>query len=80
MSTGLQRNYSEDAVEDAEMMKESPLPQRNKPSRPPRKNSIYGSNAGALDHATSEAEMNGYGDMNGDAKADKKKRGRSPFR
>ncbi|XP_043283357.1 ryanodine receptor isoform X10 [Venturia canescens] len=78
---GLQRNYSEDAVEDAEMMKESPLPmQRNRPSRPPRKNSLYGSNAGALDNATSEAEMNGYGEMNGDVKDDKKKRGRSPFR
>ncbi|XP_043461888.1 ryanodine receptor isoform X4 [Leptopilina heterotoma] len=74
---GLQRNYSEDAVENDEMMKESPLPiQRNKPSRPPRKGSV----PRGLDRATSENEMNGYGEMNGDLKDDKKKRGRSPFR
>lgn len=83
---GLQRNYSEDAAEADEIMKESPLPiQRMKPSRPPRKNSLsrsnmYGSRGGTLDRATSEAEVNGYGDMNGDMKDDKKKRGRSPFR
>lgn len=61
------------------MLKESPLPmQRGKPSRPPRKNSLYGSRN--LDNAISDAEMNGYGEMNGDIKDDKKKRGRSPFR
>ncbi|XP_044016394.1 ryanodine receptor isoform X3 [Aphidius gifuensis] len=78
---GLQRNYSEDAAEDAEMMKDpSPIPQqRNKPSRPPRKNSLYGSRT--LNYGTSEADVNGYDEMNGDAKDDKKlKRGRSPFR
>ncbi|XP_057319083.1 ryanodine receptor isoform X4 [Microplitis mediator] len=76
---GLQRNYSEDAVEDAEMMKESPLPQRSKPARPPRKNSLYESHN--LNHdGGNEAEMNGFEEMNGDAKDDKKlKRGRSPF-
>lgn len=63
------------------MLKESPLPvQRNKPSRPPRKGSITGSRGVALNRATSEAEMNGYGEVNGEAKDDKKKRGRSPFR
>ncbi|XP_043499298.1 ryanodine receptor isoform X4 [Polistes fuscatus] len=78
---GLQRNYSEDAVEADEMAKESPIPmQRNKPMRPPRKGSIYGSRSGAMDGAVNEAEMNGYGEMNGDVKDDKKKRGRSPFR
>ena len=41
---GLQRNYSEDAAEADEMLKESPLPmQRGKPARPPRKGSLYGS-------------------------------------
>lgn len=68
-------------MEDAELMKEpSPLPiQRNKPSRPPRKNSLYGSRT--LHHGTNESEMNGYDEMNGDVKDDKKlKRGRSPFR
>jgi len=59
-------------------MKESPLPmQRGKPARPPRKSSFYGSR---LDNAISDAEMNGYGEMNGDIKDEKKKRGRSPFR
>lgn len=63
------------------MMKESPLPmQRNKPSRPPRKGSVYGSRQGNMENAISEVDMNGYGDMNGDVKDDKKKRGRSPFR
>lgn len=79
--TGLQRNYSEDAVEADEMLKESPIPmQRGKPSRPPRKGSLYGSHI--LDNAVTEAEMNGYvnGELNGDIKDDKKKRGRSPFR
>ncbi|KAL6426510.1 hypothetical protein ACFW04_009145 [Cataglyphis niger] len=76
---GLQRNYSEDAAEADEMLKESPLPmQRGKPSRPPRKGSLYGSRT--LDNMVSEAEMNGYGEMNGDIKDEKKKRGRSPFR
>lgn len=76
----MQRNYSEDAVEADEMLKESPLPmQRGKPARPPRKGSLYGSR---LDNAISDAEMNGYGEMNGDIKeeTEKKKRGRSPFR
>lgn len=60
------------------MMKESPLPmQRGKPVKPPRKGSLYGSR---LDNAITDAEMNGYGEMNGDIKDDKKKRGRSPFR
>lgn len=77
----MQRNYSEDAVEADEMAKESPIPmQRNKPTRPPRKGSIYGSRSGAMDSGVNEAEMNGYGEMNGDVKDDKKKRGRSPFR
>lgn len=58
---------------------ESPLPmQRGKPTRPPRKGSIYGSRT--LGNAVSDAEMNGYAEMNGDVKDDKKKRGRSPFR
>lgn len=61
------------------MLKESPLPmQRGKPARPPRKGS-YGSHL-QLDNAISDAEMNGYGEMNGEVKDDKKKRGRSPFR
>lgn len=61
------------------MLKESPLPmQRGKPARPPRKGSLYGSRT--LDNMVSEAEMNGYGEMNGDIKDEKKKRGRSPFR
>jgi len=60
------------------MMKESPLPmQRGKPARPPRKGSFYGSH---LENAVNDAEINGYGEMNGDIKDDKKKRGRSPFR
>ena len=81
VSIGLQRNYSEDAVENDEMMKESPLPiQRKKPSRPPRKESISGLRAGAVDQPTNDAEINGYNEMNGDVKDDKKKRGRSPFR
>ncbi|XP_034937910.1 ryanodine receptor isoform X2 [Chelonus insularis] len=76
---GLQRNYSEDAVEEAEMMKESPIPQRNKPSRPPRKNSLYESRT--LNNINDTEIMNGYDEMNGDLKDDKKlKRGRSPFR
>lgn len=33
-----------------------------------------------MENAISEVEMNGYSDMNGDVKDDKKKRGRSPFR
>lgn len=80
ISAGLSRNYSEDAVEEPEMMKESPLPQRNRPARPPRRNSLYGSRT--LNNANSETEMvNGYEEMNGDVKDDKKmKRGRSPFR
>lgn len=62
------------------MMKESPLPQRSKPARPPRKNSLYESHN--LNHDSgNEGEMNGFEEMNGDAKDDKKlKRGRSPFR
>jgi len=75
----LQRNYSEDAAEADEILKESPLPmQRGKPARPPRKGSLYGSRT--LENAVSDAEMNGYSEMNGDIKDDKKKRGRSPFR
>lgn len=76
----MQRNYSEDAVEADEMLKESPLPmQRGKPARPPRKGSLYGSHL-QLENAMSEAEMNGYSEINGEIKDDKKKRGRSPFR
>jgi len=76
----LQRNYSEDAVEADEILKESPLPvQRSKPVRPLRKGSLYGSHL-QLDNAISDAEMNGYSEMNGEIKDDKKKRGRSPFR
>lgn len=61
-------------------MKESPLPvARSKPLRPPRKGSLYGSQGNNL--GSSEMDLNGYGEMNGDGKDDlKKKRGRSPFR
>ncbi|KAJ8665342.1 hypothetical protein QAD02_007004, partial [Eretmocerus hayati] len=73
--TDLQRTYADDGADD-EMMRESPLPmQRGKPLRPPRRGSISGSQ-----NLLSDGEANGFGDMNGDAKDDKKKRGRSPFR
>ncbi|XP_058809913.1 ryanodine receptor [Phymastichus coffea] len=74
--TDLQRNYAEEAQELDEMMRESPLPMQRRPARPPRRGSLSGSR----NLAGSDGEVNSYGDMNGDAKDDKKKRGRSPFR
>lgn len=93
---GLQRNYSEDAVEADEMMK--PVTKLSKsPSRPPRKGSLtrnlptfeidsvptLNSSSMKLVHrSNSELDLHRYHEMElGPEKMeDKKKRGRSPFR
>ncbi|KAL0274261.1 UNVERIFIED_CONTAM: hypothetical protein PYX00_006731 [Menopon gallinae] len=84
---GLQRGYSEDAVEADEMLLKPEIGQKSRrPSRPPRKGSLsrYDDNTlspmDALsqdkNRSTSELDLNKF---NGDAK-DKKSRGKSPFR
>lgn len=85
---GLQRGYSEDAVEADEMLLKPEVGQKSRrPSRPPRKGSLsrFDDNAlGQMDtlspeknRSTSELDLNKF--QNGDAK-DKKSRGKSPFR
>lgn len=76
---GLQRNYSEDAVESDEVLR---------PPRPPRKGSLpRGGNdwlnaqdTNGFNRSTSELDVNQYVDHDMDKNEDKKKRGRSPFR
>jgi ryanodine receptor 2 len=76
---GLNRNYSEDAVESDEFMR---------PTRPTRKGSVSHQNGnysnptleinGHMQRSTSNLDMNNYNED--DKMDDKKKRGRSPFR
>ncbi|KAG5899237.1 hypothetical protein JTB14_035422 [Gonioctena quinquepunctata] len=93
---GLHRNYSEDAVESDEVMKQpTSKPTRNMPARPPRKGSLsrnvngfdentLGVNIGrGVNRSSSELDINRYNDIapsNQEKMDDKKKRGRSPFR
>ncbi|KAE9543520.1 hypothetical protein AGLY_002320 [Aphis glycines] len=92
---GLHRGYSDDPVENDEMMPNTaPLPPRGKnqppPPRPPRKGSLSRhddltiENDGKLNRSSSELNFNIYNQQNGNGqdinKDDKKKRGRSPFR
>lgn len=90
---GLQRGYSEDAAENDEVGRpdNSPTTQsklKRLPSRPPRKGSLSRTNGfdsntldagGKIHRSTSEMDMNRF-DSQKDTEADKKKRGRSPFR
>uniref|UniRef100_A0A182QKY2 Ryanodine receptor 3, brain n=1 Tax=Anopheles farauti TaxID=69004 RepID=A0A182QKY2_9DIPT len=74
---GLHRNYSEDAAEADEMM-------RNGPRRPSRHQSRGGLSPPGIEingEATSDGELNAYSDNELDGVGDeRKKRGRSPFR
>ncbi|KAJ8959408.1 hypothetical protein NQ318_022098 [Aromia moschata] len=92
---GLHRNYSEDAVESDEVMRQQQTTKsvRHMPSRPPRKGSLS-RNVNGFDENTlnvtrgvhrssSELDINRYHDIapsNQEKFDDKKKRGRSPFR
>ncbi|XP_014216363.1 ryanodine receptor-like [Copidosoma floridanum] len=75
--TDSQRNYADDGGDMEEIICESPLPRGRPPLRPPRRGSISGSRNF---ENTNEEDINDYVGMNGDAKDEKKKRGRSPFR
>uniref|UniRef100_A0A182MMK6 Ryanodine receptor 3, brain n=1 Tax=Anopheles culicifacies TaxID=139723 RepID=A0A182MMK6_9DIPT len=73
---GLHRNYSEDAAEADEMM-------RNGPRRPSRHQSRGGLSPPGIEingEATSDGELNAYSDNELEGGDDRKKRGRSPFR
>ncbi|KAJ8982741.1 hypothetical protein NQ317_014039 [Molorchus minor] len=93
---GLHRNYSEDAVESDEVMRQQQTTKsvRHMPARPPRKGSLSRTNMNGYDENTlnvsrgvnrssSELNINRYHDIaptNQEKFDDKKKRGRSPFR
>uniref|UniRef100_A0A182TIU4 Ryanodine receptor 3, brain n=1 Tax=Anopheles melas TaxID=34690 RepID=A0A182TIU4_9DIPT len=73
---GLHRNYSEDAAEADEMM-------RNGPRRPSRHQGRGGLSPPGIEingEATSDGELNAYSDNELEGGDDRKKRGRSPFR
>uniref|UniRef100_A0A182UXB4 Ryanodine receptor 3, brain n=1 Tax=Anopheles merus TaxID=30066 RepID=A0A182UXB4_ANOME len=72
----LHRNYSEDAAEADEMM-------RNGPRRPSRHQGRGGLSPPGIEingEATSDGELNAYSDNELEGGDDRKKRGRSPFR